>query len=120
MRDFRKLEIWQESMQLAKEVIKLAKEFPDWEKYALAQQLSRAAVSIPSNIAEGCSRSSNKEFIRFLNIALGSAFEAETQLLLAKDLHYAPFAKLEQAIEHLHLLQRRINAFRTAIKKQMT
>ncbi len=76
-------------MKLAKEVYTLSARFPKEEVYGLSTQLRRSAVSIPSNIAEGAARSSTKEFIQFLYIALGSLAELETQLLLAKELGLA-------------------------------
>jgi len=86
MKNFKKLTVWQKSMVLVKDVYILVKQLPVEEKYGLQSQTSRAVISIPSNIAEGCSRHSDKEFKRFLEIALGSAFELETQLLLIQEL----------------------------------
>lgn len=82
MRNFKNLTVWQKGMNLVKEVYFLGKYLPNNEKFGLYSQMTRAAVSIPSNIAEGCGRQSDKEFKRFLEIALGSAYELETQLLL--------------------------------------
>jgi S23 ribosomal protein. len=82
MRNFRNLEIWKEGITLVKLIYKLANELPNEEKYGLRSQITRAAVSVPSNIAEGCSRNSEVEFKRFLEIAIGSLFELETQLVL--------------------------------------
>ena len=86
MRKFKNLLIWKESMQIVKDVYKLSKLLPDNEKYGIVGQIQRAAVSIPSNIAEGCSRKSSVEFARFLEISLGSAFELETQLIIINEL----------------------------------
>ncbi len=80
--------VWKESMELAKQVYQLCNSFPPYETYALADQMRRSAVSIPSNIAEGYGRGSNKEIIHFLNISLGSASELETQLMLSSDFGY--------------------------------
>jgi four helix bundle protein len=80
------LNVWKESMTLAKEVYRLTKNFPKEETFGLVSQMRRAAVSIPSNIAEGAARNSNKEFIQFLHVSLGSLAELETQLLLSKEL----------------------------------
>ena len=71
-------------MEIVKHVFDLTKQFPEIEKYTLRSQMVRAAVSIPSNIAEGTSRSSSKDFARYLEIALGSCFELETQLLISE------------------------------------
>jgi four helix bundle protein len=83
-----KLDVWKMSMELTKEIYELTKKFPGTEKYLLTNQIRRASVSIPSNIAEGAGRLSDKEFIRFLYIAMGSLAELETQLLLASKLEY--------------------------------
>jgi four helix bundle protein len=82
------LKVWQESMDLVIQIYKLAENFPKHEIYGLSSQIRRAAVSIPSNIAEGAGRSGEKEFIRFLYIALGSLSEVETQLEIAFRLDY--------------------------------
>ena len=87
MRNFKELKIWDRSYQLAITGYEILKEVPVDEKFGITSQLKRSLISIPSNIAEGASRSSDKDFMRFLDIALGSAFEAETQLMLLKDLH---------------------------------
>jgi len=82
------LKVWQESMTLVVAVYKATEDFPKHEIYGLTSQIRRAAVSIPSNIAEGAGRRGNKEFIRFLYIALGSLSEVETQLEIAFRLNY--------------------------------
>jgi four helix bundle protein len=116
MRNFRDLEIWQEAVNISVICLRLIKEFPNEDKFIIGKQIQRSAISIPSNIAEGCSRNSNKEFIRFLNIALGSAFELETQLLIAKEMKIISDEKYHFTKERLEVLQKRINAFRSAIK----
>ena len=85
---FKDLIVWQKAMELVKAVYALAKTFPADERYALTDQLRRAAVSIPSNIAEGCGRSSNADYAHFLSIARGSLYETMTQLQIAADLGY--------------------------------
>jgi four helix bundle protein len=82
------LKVWQESMDLVIQIYKLVENFPKHEVYGLSSQIRRAAVSIPSNIAEGAGRSGEKEFIRFLYIALGSLSEVETQLEISQRLNY--------------------------------
>lgn len=86
MRNFKNFSVWQKSMLLVKKVYLLAKCLPDNEKFGLYSQITRSAISIPSNIAEGCGRQTDKEFKRFVEISLGSAYELETQLLLIKEL----------------------------------
>lgn len=85
----KQLDVWQSSMQFVSALYVLTKQFPSDERFGLTNQIQRASVSIPSNIAEGSARHSNKEYIQFLYIALGSAAEVETQLLIARDLGYA-------------------------------
>ena len=82
------LEVWKKSMDLVALVYQLTNDFPDTEKFGLTNQLRRASVSVPSNIAEGAGRKSKKEFIHFLYIALGSLNEIETQLEISKRLNY--------------------------------
>ncbi len=84
MRNFKELLIWQKGIEIATLIFRLASSFPKEEKYGLRSQLTSAAVSIPSNIAEGSSRLSIRENHRFLEISLGSSYELETQLLIAK------------------------------------
>ncbi len=86
MRDFRNYEIWQLSHKLVLEVYSLSNNFPREEQFNITSQLRRASVSIPTNIAEGCGRNSDKEFNHFLNIALGSVSETEYLIILSNDL----------------------------------
>ena len=88
MEPYRKLIVWQKAMELVRVVYRLSKDFPSDERYALTNQLRRSAVSIPSNIAEGCGRTSRKDYAHFLAIARGSLYETMTQLELAQDLGY--------------------------------
>jgi len=82
------LKVWQESKELVTLIYALTSKFPKEEVYSITAQIKRAAISIPSNIAEGAARNSNKEYIHFLYIALGSVAELDTQLILAKDLNF--------------------------------
>ena len=88
MRNFKELKIWQKGFDIAVKSFKLVSTFPKEERYGISSQLTRAAVSIPSNIAEGSSRKSEKDYNRFLEISLGSTFEAETQLLIAAAVNF--------------------------------
>ncbi|MHB1426795.1 MAG: four helix bundle protein [Gemmataceae bacterium] len=88
MQDFRQLKVWMKSHALVLAVYKATAPFPKVEVFGLTNQIRRAAVSIPSNIAEGCGRGSDQDFARFLQMAMGSASEVEYQLLLARDLGY--------------------------------
>ena len=87
-RNYRDLIVWQNGIELAKVIYKLAERFPKQETYALADQIRRAAVSVPSNIAEGQARKSPGDFRRFLHFALGSLAEVDTQLVLAQEFGY--------------------------------
>lgn len=88
MRDFHTLKIWQRSHQLTLDVYEATQLFPSEELFGLTSQLRRAVASIPTNIAEGCGRASNKDFAHFLQIAIGSLCEVEYELLLANSLNY--------------------------------
>ena len=85
---YRDLVVWQKAMELTKQVYTLTKDFPKEEVYGLTSQIRRCSVSIPSNIAEGKGRNSDKEFVRFLQISLGSLYELQTQLELALSFNY--------------------------------
>ena len=97
-KNYQELIAWQKAMEAATEVYKVVKKLPKEEIFALSEQMRRAAVSIPSNIAEGHSRSSKKEFVWFLSIALGSKSELETQLLLSVKVGYLSDSDIESAI----------------------
>ncbi len=104
MHNFKELKVWQKARQLAKDIYLQTAQLPDEEKYGLISQMRRAAVSIPSNIAEGTGRSSDKEFVRFLDIAVGSSFELETQLILCLDLDFITednFKLLEAKVQEI-------------------
>ena len=88
VRSYKDLVAWKKGMALVKSIYAVVKQFPKVEQYRLVDQLTRAAVSVPSNIAEGFGRATNKDFAHFLSQARGSLFEVETQLLIAKDLGF--------------------------------
>jgi four helix bundle protein len=98
-RDHKDLEAWKRAMQLAKDVYSVSAGFPREEQFGMVSQLRRAAVSVPSNIAEGAARNSDKELIRFLSIAMGSVAELETQMLLAKEFGYLRDGTIFSSIE---------------------
>ncbi len=87
MRNFRELNIWIRGIEIAKEVYTLARKLPDYERHGIFAQVSRFAVSVSSNIAEGSAKSSSKDFKRYLEIALGSLYELETHLILINQIH---------------------------------
>ena len=116
MRDFKKLEIWQLSIKIVTSIYKIADKLPSNERFGIRSQIYRAAVSIPSNIAEGCSRSSEADFKRFLEIALGSAFELETQLIIINELELVDKNVVNSVIELLKLEQKKTNSLISKIK----
>ena len=97
MKDFHNLLVWEKAHRLTLAIYSHLNSFPKEERYALADQIRRAAVSIPANIAEGCGRGSDADFARFLQIAMGSASELEYEILLARDLGILP-ADVQQAL----------------------
>ena len=115
-KSYRELQVWRQSMDLVKEIYRVTRQFPNDERFGLTSQIRRAAVSIPSNIAEGQARYSQREFMRFLSTARGSLAEVETQLLLSAELGYVPE-------DEMHLLNRKtaeigrlLNGLHTAIQ----
>jgi four helix bundle protein len=113
MRDLRKLEVLEQGMHIADLIYDITESFPKTETYGITQQMQRCAVSIPSNIAEGCSRDSEREFSRFIQIALGSSFELETQLLIAKKRKYFNDDSIFYLLE---IIQKRLNALNNKLK----
>lgn len=115
IKDFKDFFLWQRAMDLVVEVYDLVKKLPKEELFALSDQIRRAVISIPSNIAEGQGRNSSKEFIHFLSIAKGSKAELETQLLLCVRINYLKELEIEKAMslveevgKMLHSLQKRL------------
>jgi four helix bundle protein len=105
-RSYKDLEVWKLSIELVKEIYRITEKFPPSEIYGLTNQMRRAAVSIPSNIAEGQERNSAKEFRQFLAIALGSVAEIETQLIIAKEIHYLTEAEVEPFVAIIDRLRK--------------
>ena len=115
MHNFRELNIWKKPIDLTIEIYELVKTFPKEEQFNLTSQIIRASVLIPSNIAEGSSRLSNKDFSRFLQIALGSAFELETQITISKELKYINDKTYHKILNNISEIQKMINGFRISI-----
>jgi len=115
--NFKNLKIWKDSILLSKEILLLTQNFPKHELYSLTSQINRCSISVPSNIAEGSSRSSEKDFNRFLEISLGSLYELQTQIILAYSLNYIDentFNKFELSIIEL---QKMISGFKKTLNK---
>ncbi len=128
-RNFRNYKVWQDAVEYASKVYKITAEMPWFEKKGLCDQLQRAVVSISSNIAEGAAKPSDAEFARFLDTSLGSAFEVETQLLIAKNVGYIKNANdnvndndkggvtYEELVAELQEIERQINGLISSVRK---
>ncbi|GAA4242586.1 four helix bundle protein [Winogradskyella damuponensis] len=116
MHNFKKLKIWNESMALVSESYKITRDFPDFETYGLTSQMNRCAVSIPSNISEGTSKSSNKHFAQYLEYSLGSAFEWKTQLNVAFNENYISEEKFKELEDKIKQIQKMISSFKSGLK----
>lgn len=111
MRNFKQLKIWEKGFQIAVKSFQLVSSFPKEEKFGLSSQITKAAVSIPSNIAEGSSRSSNRDYNRFIEISLGSSFEMETQLLIAEAVNFGEKEKREELFKDIDEEQKMLMSF---------
>ena len=117
-KNYRELIVWQDGIKLAKAVYKLTEKFPRQEVYALADQVRRAAVSVPSNIAEGQARRSPGDFRRFLHIALGSLAEVDTQLILAQEFGYLSKEDVDSMDELIQNLRKKLYALINSLPAQ--
>jgi four helix bundle protein len=113
--NFRELKIWKDSIEFTKDIYILISSFPSDEKFGIISQIKRSAVSIPSNIAEGSGRGSNIEFSRFLGIALASAYELETQLIIANKLGFIDLDNFNNCLSKLHEIQKMIFSFQKTL-----
>ena len=116
---FRELKVWQRSMELAEHIYQLVRSFPQEERFALQNQIHRAAVSVPSNIAEGHAQGATKSFLRHLGIAFGSLAELETQILLAGRLGYIANEEVQGEVVRMHEVGRMIRGLQKAIKRRL-
>lgn len=114
MHNFKNIIAWQKSRELVKEVYQLAARFPKEEVYGLTSQIKRAAVSVPSNIAEGTPRG-DKDFSRFLDYSVGSSFELETQLILSNDLGFISDNALAEINQKVTEVQKIIYGFQKTL-----
>ncbi len=119
VRSYRDLLVWQRAMDLALGIYALSRSFPDSERFAMVSQLRRAAVSVPSNIAEGHARSSTRDFLRFLSIASGSLAELETQLILAHRLDYVDQDRLDSTLVLAGETGRMIRGLQTSLASRI-
>lgn len=119
IRNFKSLKIWQRSRFYVKAIYSETSKFPNSEKYGLVSQLNRAAVSIPSNIAEGCGRGTIKNLNHFLDIAIGSCCEVETQICLSYDLQFLDKAKMLELTEEAEQIRRMIIGYQKSITARL-
>ncbi|MCF6207464.1 MAG: four helix bundle protein [Sulfurovum sp.] len=115
MTGYENLDVWQKSITLVTDVYTLVRLLPKEERYSLADQIRRSAVSVPSNIAEGSSGNSKKEFVQFLYIALGSLCELETQLVIAQNVGY--LNDITNIKQEMTIIKKMLNALITSLKK---
>lgn len=111
MRNFKELKIWQKGFDIAVNCFKATANFPSQEKYGLVSQINRCGISIPSNIAEGSSRASDKDYKRFIEISLGSCFELETQMLIAQKMNFGNADFIKTILESLAEEEKMLTAF---------
>jgi len=113
---YQDLEVWKSSIDFIGHLYRLVKQLPKEETYALSDQMRRAAVSIPSNIAEGANRNTTKEYIQFLHIALGSASEVETQMIIGQRVGY--FKEIDPIQQELMQIKKMLNGLISALKRK--
>lgn len=119
MHNFKELKVWQEARTLVKATYQLSKAFPEDERFGLTNQIRRSAISIPSNIAEGCGRKTDKDFCHFLYVSQGSAFELETQLILALDLEYISQETFDTIEIEVTKVQKMLNGLINSIESKI-
>lgn len=115
MSNFRELLVWQKSIELVSEIYSITKTFPKEELFGIVAQLRRASISIPSNIAEGSSFRTSKEFNHFLNIAIGSSYELETQITISKNLNFIDLNHYDDLIGKIIEIQKMTTALKRKI-----
>lgn len=116
MRNFRELKVWEKAHSFVLGTYHASRLFPDSERYGLTSQLRRSSASIPTNLAEGCGRSTEKDLAHFCDIAMGSACEAEYQLILARDLKYIEEEQHKQLVNQLIEVKRMLSSFISAVR----
>ena len=118
MRDYKQLDIWKKAHALTLQIHKTTEDFPINEQYSLTNQIRRACYSIPMNIAEGCGKSTDAEFARFLDMASGSASELDYQLLLARDLGYLDTSLYNSLAEELNHIRRMLTSLIKSVRRK--
>ena len=115
MRNFRNLLIWKKAIEITTDIYTFSVSLPIEEKFGIRSQITRAAVSMPSNIAEGCSRRSDKEYAHYLEISLGSSFELETQLTICRLINIGDHTLGERILNNLSDFQKMLNVYTAKI-----
>lgn len=118
MHNFKELRIWSESKRFCATIYEIVSKFPKSEEFGLSLQMRRAVISIPSNIAEGSGRNSNKDFSKFIDYAIGSSYELETQLLISLDLEFISENELNPIFNELVVIQKMLNKFKIHLKEK--
>ena len=118
LNSYKELIVWQKGIELVVEIYRLTESFPKTEVYGLTNQMRRAAVSIPSNIAEGYARKHRQEYIQFMRVAFGSGAELETQITIAKKLNFASSEKFKRSEELLLEVMKMMNKMTTSLKSR--
>lgn len=116
-RNFREYKVWQDAVAYATKVYKVTSDMPWFEKKGLCDQLQRAAVSISSNVAEGAAKPTDADFVRFLDTALGSAYEVKTQLLISKNVGYISEELYQSLLKELVAIEKQLTAFINKVRK---
>ncbi|MGX7689845.1 four helix bundle protein [Flectobacillus roseus] len=119
IKSFRDLLVWQKSMNLVTDIYQLTRNFPQAEMFGLTSQLRRASISIPSNIAEGYGRNTSKDYLRYLQIALGSLYEIQTQLEIASNLHFLEIFDFNKMISLCLEIERMLTSLIAKIKAKI-
>lgn len=115
IKNFKTLEIWKRSRKLTKEIYLLTESLPVTERFGLSSQMKRASISVPSNIAEGCGRTSRQQLSYFLDIAVGSICELETQIYLSCDLQYIPEKSIHPLIDEITQIRKMIVSYQNSL-----
>jgi four helix bundle protein len=115
-RSYKDLEVWQLSLEFVKDIYRITDKFPSSEKFGLTQQIRKAAVSIPSNIAEGQFRNSPREFKQFLYVALGSAAELETQMIISSEVNFMSFEEVAPVLNTLERIMKMLKKLSLSLK----
>jgi len=119
MVDYKKYKVWQKSHNLVIGIYKITKLYPETEKYNLVSQINRASISIPTNIAEGCGRETQKELLRFLYISSGSTHELEYLILLSRELNFVDEEKAEKILSEIIAIKKMLGALIKKIKSTL-